>query len=110
MYAFVDFLCFASGIAAVVALAINQLAAYVPLALLWTALYPLLTESLYNLLAYCGDKTVYSGNWPSRIVYHEGYNLSLFGIEKCHPFDSQKYHNVYVKLLERGLIDGVVTP
>ncbi|CAM6005731.1 unnamed protein product [Sphagnum balticum] len=29
----------------------------------------------------------------NRIVYHEGYNLSFLGIEKCHPFDSQKYYN-----------------
>lgn len=53
---------------------------------------------------------MYSGSWHSRIVYHDGYNLSFFGIEKCHPFDAQKYRNVYAKLLERGVINRVVTP
>ena len=110
MYALVDFLGFAAGVVAIALLAVNRHAEYIPLAVLWLACYPLLMESLYNLFAHFGDKVVYSGNWCSRVVYHEGYNLSLFGVEKCHPFDPQKYHNVYAKLLERRVIDKVVKP
>lgn len=110
MYAFVDFLCFASGIGGIVALAVTHHGAYTPLAVLWLFVYPIINETLYNLFASYSDKTVYSGNWCSRIVYHDDYNLSLFGIEKCHPFDAQKYRNVYRKLLEMRVIDRVVEP
>ena len=53
---------------------------------------------------------VYSGKWESRIVYSEDYNLSFCGIEKCHPFDSHKYGNVYRQLIDKGVISKVVTP
>ncbi len=38
------------------------------------------------------------------IVYHPGYNISLFGLEKLHPFDSCKYGHVYDYLIEQQLI------
>ncbi len=28
------------------------------------------------------------------LVYHEGYNVRFFGIEKLHPFDSCKYEKI----------------
>src|SRR5687768_11824422 len=35
------------------------------------------------------------------IVYSPGYNISLWGLEKLHPFDSKKYEHVFEKLRER---------
>ena len=37
------------------------------------------------------------------IVYSSGYNIHAFGIEKCHPFDSQKYRRVHDDLDSSGL-------
>lgn len=38
------------------------------------------------------------GGWPPPgklpIVYHPQYNISFFGIENLHPFDSKKYKKV----------------
>lgn len=39
------------------------------------------------------------------IVYDERYNISLFGIEELHPFDSKKYGRVFAFLKEKGLIN-----
>lgn len=33
------------------------------------------------------------------IVYHPIYNISFYGIERCHPFDSRKWGRVYDMLL-----------
>jgi len=38
------------------------------------------------------------------IVYHPGYNLTCFGFEKLHPFDSQKYAKLYDLLLKKKVI------
>jgi hypothetical protein len=38
------------------------------------------------------------------IVYHPGYNFSAFGIQKLHPFDSQKYAKIYEKLQKDQVI------
>uniref|UniRef100_A0A0N4U4Q8 Histone deacetylase 11 n=1 Tax=Dracunculus medinensis TaxID=318479 RepID=A0A0N4U4Q8_DRAME len=46
--------------------------------------------------------SIKSDQWP--IVYHHFYNISFFGIEKLHPFDSQKWGRVYAKLIESGMI------
>jgi len=42
---------------------------------------------------------------PVPIIYHPQYNITFFGIEKLHPFDSTKYGRVFDMLVERGLID-----
>jgi histone deacetylase 11 len=34
------------------------------------------------------------------IIYHEGYNMTFFGIEKLHPFESTKYKKIYTQLQE----------
>ncbi|CAI2372267.1 unnamed protein product [Moneuplotes crassus] len=44
----------------------------------------------------------FEGKWP--IVYSPGYNITAFGLEKAHPFDSQKYGRVYNYLVEWGVI------
>lgn len=35
------------------------------------------------------------------IVYHEKYDISMFGVEKIHPFDSTKYSKVYNSLCQK---------
>lgn len=78
---------------------------YSPIAIGWWALYPLLLEGTYNLLAsICGDKVVYDISLNSRLVYSENTNLSFCGLERLHPFDAQKYKNVYNFLIDKGVI------
>ena len=43
--------------------------------------------------------TVHEGNIP--IVYHGDYNITLYGIENFHPFDSCKYSKVFNKLSKK---------
>lgn len=38
------------------------------------------------------------------IVYNEGYNIHALGIEKCHPFDSEKYRRVFNDLRDSSLL------
>ncbi len=38
------------------------------------------------------------------IVYHSGYNITAFGLERLHPFDSQKYARIYSLLLKKNVI------
>jgi len=38
------------------------------------------------------------------IVYHPKYNISAFGFEKLHPFDSQKFGRIYSLLLRKNVI------
>jgi histone deacetylase 11 len=37
------------------------------------------------------------------LVYSSGYNLSAFGLERLHPFDSQKYRKIHDWLIRQGL-------
>ena len=37
------------------------------------------------------------------LVYHPDYNMTAFGLERFHPFDSQKYRWIHDALIERGL-------
>jgi histone deacetylase 11 len=39
------------------------------------------------------------------IVYHQSYDISMFGIEKIHPFDSTKYGKVYNALCKKLQLD-----
>jgi histone deacetylase 11 len=36
-----------------------------------------------------------------RVVYHPRYNISLFGLERLHPFDSRKYGRAWAVLQEQ---------
>lgn len=40
------------------------------------------------------------------IVYSPGYNMTLMGIEKKHPFDSAKYGKAFEYLKEHGILTG----
>lgn len=46
--------------------------------------------------------TDFKGKLP--IVYHDVYNITFFGLEKLHPFDSTKYRGVYDRLLGSKLV------
>ncbi len=37
------------------------------------------------------------------IVYHPRYNITAFGLERLHPFDSRKYRRIHDALITRGL-------
>jgi hypothetical protein len=68
-------------------------------------LYPLLLEGIYNLWAYLVEKKVtYSGVALSHIVYSDNYNITFLGLQRIHPFDCEKYGNIFNKLVERKII------
>src|SRR5262249_7496342 len=37
------------------------------------------------------------------LVYHPAYNITAFGLERLHPFDSRKYRRIQDALISRGL-------
>src|SRR4051812_44711353 len=37
------------------------------------------------------------------LVYHPRYNITAFGLERLHPFDSRKYRRIHAALMARGL-------
>ncbi|EFJ48813.1 hypothetical protein VOLCADRAFT_59975 [Volvox carteri f. nagariensis] len=49
-----------------------------------------------------------SGPWPGPcqlpVVYHPSYNISFFGVEKLHPFDSCKYGKVMSALKKQHVL------
>ncbi|KAK6046540.1 hypothetical protein COOONC_15954, partial [Cooperia oncophora] len=38
------------------------------------------------------------------LVFHEIYDVKMFGMEKCHPFDAGKWGRIYAKLKGRNNI------
>jgi histone deacetylase 11 len=37
------------------------------------------------------------------LIYHPGYNVTAFGLERLHPFDGRKYRRIHNALVSRGL-------
>jgi histone deacetylase 11 len=37
------------------------------------------------------------------LIYHPFYNITAFGLERLHPFDSRKYRRIHDALIARGL-------
>ena len=37
------------------------------------------------------------------LVYHPGYNITAFGLERLHPFDSRKYGRIHQPVVAPGL-------
>ncbi|CDW80072.1 UNKNOWN [Stylonychia lemnae] len=73
--------------------------------------HPIVNEILINLYACIFGKlekhnclTKLRDHFP--IVYSDAYNITAFGLEKLHPFDSCKYHRVYQGLRQMGIIDS----
>lgn len=81
--------------------------------LLCLLLVPIFNEIVLNLKAIACRSKVLTVAYQEKqnlkerlpIVYSPGYNITAFGIEKCHPFDSTKYLRVYDKLVQDGLIN-----
>lgn len=71
---------------------------------LWVWTYPLLLETGYNMAAQWGEPASYCMKSQSRFVYHPHYNISLWGLEKYHPFDSRKYQRIFAHLSSRKSI------
>jgi len=46
------------------------------------------------------------------IIYSSRYNITAFGLEELHPFDSKKYGRIFQELIESKLVnpDQIVTP
>jgi hypothetical protein len=69
--------------------------------LIYFIVYPLINEMIINAVAQMSNKMHrYKPSFKSRLVYSPYYNLSFGGLEKLHPFDSQKYKNVVDKLVD----------
>lgn len=43
--------------------------------------------------------------WP--IIYSSEYDVSAWGLEAIHPFDSTKWRRVFELLVERGMLSGL---
>ena len=43
------------------------------------------------------------------VVYHQSYNITFFGLEKLHPFDSAKYGRVLDILAKEGVLQRCET-
>lgn len=117
MYAIIDGLCFLAGLGFFVACFVDQEhlePIYSLIGVGWIILYPIINEVIYNIFASaCSDRVVYDVGLKSRFVYHPNYNLTFCGLEKLHPFDSEKYSFVFNTLLEKGVIkseDDAITP
>lgn len=52
------------------------------------------------MLVHVGNKAV---NHMVPIVYHPRYNITAFGLERLHPFDSRKYRRIRDWLVRQGL-------
>src|SRR5690348_5649274 len=37
------------------------------------------------------------------LIYDPRYNITAFGLERLHPFDSRKYRRIYESLIARGV-------
>mmetsp|Transcript_2058 Transcript_2058/g.1860 ORF Transcript_2058/g.1860 Transcript_2058/m.1860 type:complete len:95 (+) Transcript_2058:63-347(+) len=70
--------------------------------------YPVLQETFLYLWQYMLEKSGCLNADINRIktkivdkhyiVYNKDYNITAFGVEKMHPFDSKKYGRIYEKL------------
>lgn len=47
-----------------------------------------------------------SGRARAPIVYSSGYNISFWGMENLHPFDSKKYEKVYNQLVQEKVLES----
>eukprot|EP00029_Vermamoeba_vermiformis_P009770 TRINITY_DN4990_c0_g1_i1.p1 TRINITY_DN4990_c0_g1~~TRINITY_DN4990_c0_g1_i1.p1 ORF type:complete len:434 (+),score=110.69 TRINITY_DN4990_c0_g1_i1:212-1513(+) len=57
-----------------------------------------------RLLSKSGYRDYFREDIKIPIIYSPKYNITLFGIEKLHPFDSTKYAKVHDRLIELGTI------
>jgi len=75
--------------------------------------HPFITEGIRNIYAWFARSSLskpndkkFDGHFP--IVYSKGYNITAFGLEKMHPFDSTKYGRVFQGLKDKEIIDNAM--
>lgn len=98
MYWIIDAVAFFAGIISILyALLQSPIDATLLLtSLCWIWVYPLALEGAANYLSrYCREEEAHLEFNRQKIVYREEYNISIFGMEKCHSFDSFKYGKIY---------------
>lgn len=98
MYWVIDAVAFFAGIISILSALLHSPidAAVLLTSLCWIWVYPLALEGAANYLSrYCREEEVHLGINRQKIVYREEYNISIFGMEKCHSFDSLKYGKIY---------------
>jgi histone deacetylase 11 len=57
----------------------------------------ILIATLLFSAAFCGQQSDYK---KIPIIYHKNYNISLFGFQRLHPFDTCKYGKIYNYLVK----------
>lgn len=113
MYAFFDFVLWAASLTMIInGILLSNTDSYIINSgspALWLILgslsyflYPIIPEFLVTLISIFQDPSKPETANRIPIAYHPNYNISAGGIEKCHPFDSQKYGNVYKSLGIQG--------
>jgi len=108
MYWIIDGLCFVAGITQFILAFTEHIQYTCWIGLIWIVIYPLLLEAICNLWTFLTySPVVYSVKPQSHIVYSDHYNLSFCGLEKLHPFDAEKYGNIYGKLIEKRIISDI---
>lgn len=83
--------------------------------------YPIVAEILFNIKSAICSRSISKANHRCLecqgekelreylpIVYSPRYNISFCGLEKVHPFDSQKYGRVFNYLIQKGVIETKV--
>jgi histone deacetylase 11 len=61
--------------------------------------FPVRLPLAWGISARSGEDAVV----PVPLVYHPAYNITAFGLERLHPFDSRKYRRIHDALIARGL-------
>lgn len=104
MYWIIDGICFVGGAAAFVVSIVAKKPKWCWIGPAWIAVYPIILEGFVNFFSSFQKKVKYDVDPKSRFVYSPGYNTILGGLEKLHPFDFEKYANVFKRLVERGIV------
>jgi hypothetical protein len=86
---------------------------YAPTLLIFIFL-PFISEPLHSLVSFITfNKYDYEKKHEKKhsdftnkknIIFHFNYDITAFGIEKCHPFDSTKYSRIYGILKQNGIL------
>jgi hypothetical protein len=103
VYAFISMLTWVGSIAAFIIGLTNHEAEKRYLWIIGLATFifsPVVYETLLNFKGFVRRSSLNEHNcrhlheyYP--IVYHPSYNITAGGLERCHPFDSQKYGRIF---------------
>jgi histone deacetylase 11 len=61
-------------------------------------MWPSMKNLLLFILSLSFSQKMFCATNKIPFVYHPGYNISVFGLEKFHPFDTHKYRHVVEQL------------